>query len=110
MVAKLQNSVHKKALPCYAYMPFGAGLRIYIGNPFAMMESHLLLAMLAQRVGFELLPRQHIEPDPTKTITCGAREEECQGADAIKLPSLPMTINHVKWVYRVYLPHQLLFA
>jgi len=62
-------SENEKALPRYAYMPFGAGPRICIGNHFAMMEGHLLLATLAQRVSFELLPGQHIEPDPTKTIT-----------------------------------------
>ncbi len=33
------------------------------------MEGHLLLATLAQRVTFDLVPGQHIEPDPNKTIT-----------------------------------------
>ncbi len=59
----------EKQLPRYAYMPFGAGSRICIGNHFAMMEGHLLLATLAQRVRFELVPGQRIEPDPSKTIT-----------------------------------------
>ncbi len=60
---------NEKQLPRYAYMPFGAGPRICIGNHFAMMEGHLLLATLAQRVEFELVPHQIIEPDPSKTIT-----------------------------------------
>ena len=59
----------EKQLPRYAYMPFGAGPRICIGNYFAMMEGHLLLATLAQRVTFDLIPGQKIVPDPQKTIT-----------------------------------------
>ena len=33
----------------HAYHPFAAGQRICIGNNFSLLESHLLLAMLAQR-------------------------------------------------------------
>ncbi|HLZ60139.1 MAG TPA: cytochrome P450 [Ktedonosporobacter sp.] len=60
---------NEKALPRYAYLPFGAGPRICIGNHFAMMEGHLLLATLAQRTTFDLLPGQHPLPDPMKTVT-----------------------------------------
>jgi cytochrome P450 len=60
---------NEKRLPRYAYFPFGAGPRICIGNHFAMMEGHLLLATLVQRVTFELVPGQRIVPDPNKTIT-----------------------------------------
>lgn len=35
--------------PRYAYYPFGAGQRICIGNHFALMESTLVLAAVAQR-------------------------------------------------------------
>lgn len=55
------------ALPRHAYMPFGAGPRICIGNHFALMEGHLLLATLAQRVTFELVPGQQIVPAPQVT-------------------------------------------
>src|SRR6266487_1478471 len=59
----------EKQLPRYAYIPFGAGPRICIGNHFAMMEGHLLLATLAQRATFALLPGQSIEPDPIHHLT-----------------------------------------
>jgi cytochrome P450 len=58
----------EKQLPRYAYLPFGAGPRICIGMHFAMMEGHLLLATLAQRVHFSLLPGQTIEPDPIHNL------------------------------------------
>lgn len=58
----------ERQLPRYAFLPFGAGPRICIGNHFALMEGHLLLATLAQRVMFELVPGQQVEPDPKVTI------------------------------------------
>lgn len=60
---------HEKLLPRYAYVPFGAGPRICIGNYFATMEGHLLLATLAQRVTFELVSQGSVEPDPYHTLT-----------------------------------------
>ncbi|GCE49764.1 cytochrome P450 [Thermosporothrix hazakensis] len=45
----------EKQLPRYAYMPFGGGPRVCLGNHFALMEGHLLLATLAQRLRFELV-------------------------------------------------------
>ncbi|GCE24981.1 cytochrome P450 [Dictyobacter alpinus] len=60
---------NEKRLPRHAYLPFGAGPRICIGNHFALMEGQLLLATLAQRVSLELVPGQHVHPDPNKTIT-----------------------------------------
>jgi len=60
---------NEKRLPRYAYLPFGAGPRICIGNHFAMMEGHLLLATLAQHVTFELIEGQKIVPDPNKNLT-----------------------------------------
>jgi len=59
----------EKQLPRYAFLPFGAGQRICIGMHFALMEGHLLLATLAQRVSFSLVPGQNIEPDPVHHLT-----------------------------------------
>jgi cytochrome P450 len=60
---------NERKLPRYAYMPFGAGPRICIGNHFAMMEGHLLLATLALRVTCELIPGQQIASDPSHNLT-----------------------------------------
>ena len=59
----------EKQLPRYAYFPFGAGPRVCIGMHFALMEGHLLLATLAQRANFSLVPGQTIEPDLAHHVT-----------------------------------------
>lgn len=58
----------EQRLPKHAYIPFGGGPRICIGNHFALMELHLVLATLAQHVNFELVEEQHIEPEPLITL------------------------------------------
>lgn len=57
-----------KALPKYAYFPFGGGPRVCIGNHFAMMEATLLLAVMLQRYRLELLPGQRLELKPSVTL------------------------------------------
>jgi cytochrome P450 len=50
------------------YFPFGAGTRMCIGNTFAMMETVLVLATLAQRYRFTLFPGHEVVPWPTFTL------------------------------------------
>lgn len=53
----------EKLLPRSAYLPFGAGSRICIGNHFALMEGQLLIAAIAQHCTFRLVPGQQVTPD-----------------------------------------------
>ena len=59
----------EKQLPRHAYLPFGAGPRICLGLHFALMEGHLLLATIAQRVSFGLVAGQTIVPDAIHYLT-----------------------------------------
>jgi cytochrome P450 len=59
----------EKELSRYVYMPFGGGPRICIGNSFALMEAHLVVATIAQRYRFELTPEQTIELNPQITLS-----------------------------------------
>lgn len=57
-----------KARAQHAYIPFGAGPRLCIGNQFALMEAHVILAMIAQRTALDLVPGQTIVPAPSITL------------------------------------------
>ncbi len=60
---------NSKERPTYAYLPFGGGPRLCIGNNFAMLEMQLVLAILLRDFGVELLsPNQVIEPEPMVTL------------------------------------------
>ena len=58
----------ERSLPRCVYMPFGAGPRICIGQHFAMLESILLVAGLAQRYRFELIDAAPLEFAPSVTL------------------------------------------
>jgi cytochrome P450 len=55
-------------LPAGAYFPFGDGPRRCIGQNFALMEVVLVLATIAQKFQFRLVPGQKIVPDPLVTL------------------------------------------
>ena len=52
----------------YAYLPFGAGPRICIGNNFALMEAKVLLATMAQRYAIDVPDSHAIGYDPGVTL------------------------------------------
>ncbi len=52
----------------YAYLPFGGGPRLCIGNNFAMMEMQMALAYFLPRFKFEVMPNQVIVEQPLITL------------------------------------------
>jgi cytochrome P450 len=56
------DPVRSGQIPRFAYFPFGGGPRVCIGTGFAMMETALLLATIAQRYRFTLLPKPRVVP------------------------------------------------
>ncbi len=58
----------EKRLPRFAYMPFGGGPRICIGERFALMEAVLLLAALLQRFRFDYAGKEPPAPFPSVTL------------------------------------------
>lgn len=52
----------------FAYLPFAAGQRSCIGRDFAMLEAHLILAMVCQRYRLTLAPGHPVEPEPIITL------------------------------------------
>jgi cytochrome P450 len=57
-----------KELPRFAYMPFGGGARICIGNRFAMMEAVLILATVARQFRLERQSGRPVQPKPSITL------------------------------------------
>ena len=57
-----------KRLPRFAYFPFGGGPRQCIGNTFAIMETALILATIAQKFRLRLVPGHTVAPIASITL------------------------------------------
>lgn len=58
----------KDQLHSYAYLPFGGGPRLCIGNQFALLEMQILLAMLVRSFSLKPVPNLFIAPKPLITL------------------------------------------
>lgn len=57
-----------KRIPRFAYFPFGGGPRQCIGNTFALMETALILATIAQQYRFRLVEGHQVVPLASITL------------------------------------------
>ncbi|HTF42661.1 MAG TPA: cytochrome P450 [Terriglobales bacterium] len=57
-----------KRIPRFAYFPFGGGPRQCIGNAFALMETTLVLATIAQQFRFRIVPQHPVVPIASITL------------------------------------------
>ncbi len=60
--------INSRNLPRFAYFPFGGGPRRCIGEPFAIMEAVLILAVVLREWSVELINEGEIKPKPLITI------------------------------------------
>jgi cytochrome P450 len=58
----------EERIPRFAYLPFGGGQRVCIGNSFAMMEARLILATMAQHCRLSLDPDEPVRPVQLVTL------------------------------------------
>jgi cytochrome P450 len=54
--------------PRFAYFPFGGGPHLCIGNSFAMMETQLLIAAIAQRYRLRMVPGHEVKLTAVPTL------------------------------------------
>ncbi len=62
------SAENEAKLPRYAYLPFGAGPRVCIGNSFAMMEARLMLMTVLQTYHLALAPGQTVRAEQVFTL------------------------------------------
>jgi cytochrome P450 len=62
------SSERSQRRPDFAYLPFGGGPRICIGNGFATTEAQLVVATIAQRYRLRLVPGHPVELHPLITL------------------------------------------
>jgi cytochrome P450 len=58
----------QESLPKHAYFPFISGPRQCIGNAFALLEAHLVLATVMQRYRLRPVAGHPVEPEPLLTL------------------------------------------
>ena len=72
---------NRDAIPRFAYLPFGAGPRVCIGQSFSLQEAVMVLAHVARAVRFTL-PDDHAAGDaaPPGHAAAGARPARWRSA------------------------------
>jgi len=63
-----EDSLGRRSLPKFAYLPFGAGPRVCVGANLALTESALVLATMMQRFRFSLAFAEPVEAFPSVTL------------------------------------------
>lgn len=58
----------EKDRPAYAYLPFGGGPRLCIGNQFALMEMQILLALLVRQFSMRAVSNKPVQTQPLITL------------------------------------------